>query len=705
MPNALIIVLAVALVATMVALIALLRRQPTAPALDENMLRKLFTETMNTASQREGALDHDRPGAHSAGTNDKLRTGSPSTGSPSTGSPSTGSPSPDSLSASSLGTDGPSTDRIELAGEVASPTGTDSTASGGSVGSVSSLGSADAVPAAGGQGPAHATAQDHASLHLLRQEASAAAAEIRRVAADAADSTRERSLVDAARLRTEAKAEADRTLSEAKVEADRVRAGIQSEKQRLAQEALDALSGERAELAESQQRLRNSAAGVADQQKQLSDEQERIRAERQELGRSRTAADSRENDLRTQAADLSAKGLAMDERAREIDLQVAVQQAELARISGLTVPAARAELLASQEQAVRRDAAFMIRRVEAEAEATAKTRARAIVAEAVQRVASDQTAQTVVSVVHLPADEVKGRIIGREGRNIRTFETITGVNVIIDDTPEAVLLSCFDPVRREVGRITLQMLIDDGRIHPHRIEEAFERAGDEVDALCRRAAEDAMLDVGITDLHPELVNLVGRLKYRTSYGQNVLGHLVETSHIARIMAAEMGIDPQIVARGAFLHDIGKALTHEAQGSHAIVGAELARKYGESEEIAHCIEAHHDEVLPGTVEAVLTQAADSCSGGRPGARRESLESYVQRLERIEAIASAKKGVEKVFAMQAGRELRVMVKPEIVDDLEAHLLAREVAKQIEEELTYPGQVRVTVIRESRATEIAR
>jgi len=277
--------------------------------------------------------------------------------------------------------------------------------------------------------------------------------------------------------------------------------------------------------------------------------------------------------------------------------------------------------------------------------------------------------------------------------------------VIIDDTPEAVLLSCFDPVRREIGRITLQMLIDDGRIHPHRIEEAFERAGDEVDALCRRAAEDAMLDVGITDLHPELVNLVGRLKYRTSYGQNVLGHLVETSHIAAIMAAEMGVDPKIVARGAFLHDIGKALTHEAQGSHAIVGAELARKYGESEAVAHCIEAHHDEVPPSTVEAVLTQAADSCSGGRPGARRESLESYVQRLERIEAIAGAKKGVEKVFAMQAGRELRVMVKPEIVDDLEAHVLAREVAKQIEEELTYPGQVRVTVIRESRATEIAR
>jgi ribonuclease Y len=549
------------------------------------------------------------------------------------------------------------------------------------------------------------TQDERVALNLLRQEAGSAAAEIRRVAVESAEAVRERSLVDAARLRAEARTEADKTLEIARSEAAELRAGLQSERQRLAKEAFDGLAAERTDLQEAQQRLRGTAAGLAQEQKVLAQEQERIRTERQELGRSRTAVDSREGDLRQQSADLVTRAAEMDARAQEIDQQMLAHQAEMTRISGLTIPAARAELLASQEQAVRRDAAFMIRRVESEAEATAKARAREIVSEAVQRVASDQTAQSVVSVVHLPADEVKGRIIGREGRNIRTFETITGVNVIIDDTPEAVLLSCFDPVRREVGRITLQMLIDDGRIHPHRIEEAFERAGEEVDALCRRAAEDAMLDVGISDLHPELVNLVGRLKYRTSYGQNVLGHMVETSHIARIMASEMGIDPEILARGAFLHDIGKALTHEAQGSHAIVGAELARRYGESEAVAHCIEAHHDEVSPSTVEAVLTQAADSCSGGRPGARRESLESYVQRLERIEAIASSKKGVEKVFAMQAGRELRVMVKPEVVDDLEAHLLAREVAKQIEEELTYPGQVRVTVIRESRATEIAR
>ena len=626
MPNALIVVLAVALVVALAALIVILKRQTSAPTLDENAIRRLLTETMDASAAREGVGQHALVDTKVA--------------------------------------------------ESVSP-------------------AAVVVP----------TAEDRSAMNLLRQEASAAATEIRRVAADAADSLRERSVADAARLRAEAKAEAEKTIEAARAEAESLRAGMRSERERLAQEAIDGLAAERQELQAVQEKLRGTASALADEQKALAAEQDRIRVERQELGQSRSAVDSREGDLRQQAADLAARSAELDQRSHGVDEQLAAAAAELSRISGLTIPAARAELLASQEEAVRRDAAFMIRRVESEAEATAKSRARAIVSEAVQRVASDQTAQTVVSVVHLPADEVKGRIIGREGRNIRTFETITGVNVIIDDTPEAVLLSCFDPVRREVGRITLQMLIDDGRIHPHRIEEAFERAGDEVDALCRRAAEDAMLDVGISDLHPELVNLIGRLKYRTSYGQNVLGHLVETSHIARIMAAEMGMDPKIVARGAFLHDIGKALTHEAQGSHAIVGAELARKYGESEEVAHCIEAHHDEVQPSTVEAVLTQAADSCSGGRPGARRESLESYVQRLERIEAIAGAKKGVEKVFAMQAGRELRVMVKPEVIDDLEAHVLAREVAKQIEEELTYPGQVRVTVIRESRATEIAR
>ena len=543
---------------------------------------------------------------------------------------------------------------------------------------------------------------------LLSHEAAAAAEAadtVRRTASEAADELRVRSRRDADQVRADARAEAERTIAAARAQATELRSGLESERNRITVEATAALAEDRKELQEAEQRLRAATQALADEQHALVSDRRRIGAEQGELTATKRSLQERTDALEAKAAELTATASALDEREREIAAAAAAHQAELVRISGLTTEAARTELLAGQEEAVRRDAAMMIRRIEGEAQTSAKQRARAIVAEAIQRVASDQTAQTVVAVVHLPADEVKGRIIGREGRNIRAFETVTGVNVIIDDTPEAVLLSCFDPVRREIGRITLEMLIEDGRIHPHRIEEAYERARDEVDVLCQRAAEDALLEVRITDLHPELVNLVGRLKYRTSYGQNVLGHLIETAHIARGMAAELGVDPTVVNRGAFLHDIGKALTHEAQGSHAIVGAELARKYGESDDVVHCIEAHHDEVAPYTVEAVLTQAADSCSGGRPGARRESLESYVQRMERIEAIASAKRGVEKVFAMQAGRELRVMVKPEIVDDIEAHLIAREVAKQIEEELTYPGQVRVTVIRESRATEIAR
>jgi ribonuclease Y len=300
---------------------------------------------------------------------------------------------------------------------------------------------------------------------------------------------------------------------------------------------------------------------------------------------------------------------------------------------------------------------------------------------------------------------MKGRIIGREGRNIRAFEAVTGVNLIIDDTPEAVLLSCFDPVRREVARIALESLVLDGRIHPQRIEEAHERAKSEVDQLCVRAGEDALVELGITDMHPELVALLGRLRYRTSYGQNVLKHLVESARIAGMMASELRLDRHLLKRCALLHDIGKALTHEVEGSHALIGAEIARRYGEVDDVVHAIEAHHGEVEMRTVEAVLTQAADAISGGRPGARRESLEAYVKRLERLEQIATAHDGIERVFAMQAGRELRVMVLPDQVDDIQAQVLARDIAKQVEEELTYPGQIRVTVVRESRAIETAR
>jgi ribonuclease Y len=377
----------------------------------------------------------------------------------------------------------------------------------------------------------------------------------------------------------------------------------------------------------------------------------------------------------------------------------------LEAVAGLTAEDAHAALVGSIEHDARRSGALLARDIERAAEQEAGARATRILATVIQRLAAEQTSESVVSVVQLPTDDMKGRIIGREGRNIRSFEQITGVNLVIDDTPAAVLLSCFDPIRREVARVTLEELISDGRIHPSRIEEVHERSALEVDRLCVRAGEDAALEMGITDLHPHLVATLGRLRYRTSYGQNVLAHLVESGHAAGLLADELGVDRVACVRGAFLHDIGKALTHEVEGSHALVGADLARTYGEHEDVVHAIEAHHNEVEPRTVEAVLTQAADAISGGRPGARRESLEAYAERLHRLEEIALAKPGVEKVFAMQAGRDVRVMVAPDVVDDIEAQLLARDIAKQFEEELTYPGQIKVTVIRESRATETAR
>jgi ribonucrease Y len=402
---------------------------------------------------------------------------------------------------------------------------------------------------------------------------------------------------------------------------------------------------------------------------------------------------------------LAARKQDLDRRATELDQKEVEHETELQRIAGLTAEAAKAELVTAIEGQAKREAALIVRDIENEAKIEGEKRARKIVTLAIQRVATEQTSESVVSVLHLPGDEMKGRIIGREGRNIRAFESVTGVNLIIDDTPEAVLLSCFDPVRREIARLTLDRLIADGRIHPQRIEDAYEQGKAEIEQLCRRAGEDALVELGITDMHPELVDLLGRLRYRTSYGQNVLRHLVESAHIAGMMASELRIDPLLLRRCTVLHDIGKALTHEVEGSHALIGAEIARRYGEPDDVVHAIEAHHNEVEVRTVEAVLTQAADAISGGRPGARRESLEMYVKRLERLEQIAGGHEGVEKVFAMQAGREIRVMVKPERIDDIQAQVIARDIAKQVEEELTYPGQIRITVVRESRATEFAR
>ncbi|GGQ57381.1 ribonuclease Y [Couchioplanes azureus] len=498
---------------------------------------------------------------------------------------------------------------------------------------------------------------------------------------------------------TAARAEARRVLESAHEEADTIleHAHRQAESDAEQVRAAARRSGER-EVALLNTTAKEHAAEVERRAARI-DERERLHAEEVER------LVERERRLAAMDSDLTAREAALGEREAAIADAEEQRRRELERIANLTAEQARAELIETIEGQAKREAAILVRDIETDAKRTADTRARHIVVDAIQRIASEQTAESVVSVLHLPSDEMKGRIIGREGRNIRAFESTTGVNLIIDDTPEAVLLSCFDPVRREVGRLTLEKLVLDGRIHPHRIEEVFESAKNEVDRLCERAAEEALVDVGITDIHPELATLLGRLRYRTSYGQNVLKHLVETAHIAGIMAAELGLDVPTMKRSAFLHDIGKALTHEVEGSHALIGADLARKYGESEDVVHAIEAHHNEVPPQTVEAVLTQAADACSGGRPGARRESLEAYVKRLERIEEIAGGKTGVDKVFAMQAGREIRVMVRPEDVDDIAAAVLARDVAKQIEEELTYPGQIRVTVVRESRVTELAR
>jgi len=425
----------------------------------------------------------------------------------------------------------------------------------------------------------------------------------------------------------------------------------------------------------------------------------------------RRGADTRE-DIERRERRLTEREARLDTEVRELYGRAAElttleeeRRTTLERIAGLTAEQARDALIAEIEGDAKRRAVLSVREIERAAQEDGDARARRILATVIQRLASEQTTESVVCVVHLPGEDMKGRIIGREGRNIRAFEHTTGVNLIIDDTPEAVLLSCFDPVRREVGRLTLEALVADGRIHPSRIEEMYERATGEVEESCRRAGEDAVVEFGITDLHPELVLTLGRLRYRTSYGQNVLRHLTESAHIAGMIADELGLDRDICRRAALLHDVGKALTHEVEGSHAIVGADLARRLGECDDVVHAIEAHHNEVEPRTVEAVVTQAADAISGGRPGARRESLETYVTRLQRLEEIAREKNGVDKVYAMQAGRDVRVMVCPDVVDDIQAQVLARDIAKQIEEELTYPGQIRVTVVRESRATEVAR
>ncbi|QXJ25029.1 ribonuclease Y [Actinomadura graeca] len=492
----------------------------------------------------------------------------------------------------------------------------------------------------------------------------------------AAEMARAHSEADEARARAERDAQA--VLEKAEGQARRIAAETRAELEEEGRALREDLRTLREDLERRESRL-------AEREQRLDGEFRRLEEWSGRLAEGKRALEGRKQEL--------AK---VEEERRQV----------LERAAGLTAEQAKGELVTAIENQAKREAIPITREIENSARAEGEKRARKIVTLAIQRVASEQTAESVVSVLHLPSDEMKGRIIGREGRNIRAFETTTGVNLIIDDTPEAVLLSCFDPVRREVGRLTLEKLVLDGRIHPQRIEEIYERSKSDVEQLCVRAGEDALVEVGIADMHPELIALLGQLRYRTSYGQNVLKHLIESAHIAGIMASELRLPVDVAKRCTLLHDIGKALTHEVEGSHALIGAEIARRYGEDEDVVHAIEAHHNEVEVRTVEAVLTQAADAVSGSRPGARRESLEAYVKRLERLEEIARDRhEGVEKVFAMQAGREIRVMVKPDSVDDIQAQVIARDIAKQVEDELTYPGQIRVTVVRESRAIEFAR
>ena len=439
---------------------------------------------------------------------------------------------------------------------------------------------------------------------------------------------------------------------------------------------------------------------------------EDLRTRREETKRIEGRLAQREETLERKLTDAERRVEELDDRDKKLQLvrqqlEHAADQhrAKLEKIAQMTATEAKDTLMGQVVDQAKRDAMSTVREIEQHAREEGEERARKIVTIAIQRVASEQTAESTVSVFSLPSEDMKGRIIGREGRNIRAFEAATGVNLIIDDTPEAVVLSCFDPVRRETARMTLEKLVQDGRIHPARIEEMHERSTREIEEQIKRAGEEAMMDVGITDIHPEMVKLLGRLQYRTSYGQNVLKHLIESAHIAAAIAAELGIDPVIPKRGAFLHDIGKAVTHEVEGSHAIIGAEIARRLRESPEVVHCIESHHGEVEQRTIEAVLAQIADGISGGRPGARRESLETYVKRLERLEEICTSYTGVEKTYAMQAGREVRVMVKPTEIDDVQAQVMARDIAKQVEEELQYPGQIKITVVRETRSVEYAK
>ena len=411
------------------------------------------------------------------------------------------------------------------------------------------------------------------------------------------------------------------------------------------------------------------------------------------------------NLLEKKERELERKNLKLDEKSNEIEEVLNKQMEELQRISGLTKEEAKTYLLSELEKELTLEKANVIKDFEQRTKEKSEKSAKEIISYAIQKCAADHTSETTVSIVELPSDEMKGRIIGREGRNIKTLETLTGIDLIIDDTPEAVVISGFDPLRREVAKIALEKLIDDGRIHPAKIEEMVEKAKEQLETTIREEGERAILETGVVGLHPDIVKLIGKLKYRTSYGQNVLNHSIEVSNLARIMAEELGLDARLARRAGLLHDIGKALDHDMEGTHVEIGVDILKKYKENEMVINAVQAHHGDVEPKTMEAVLVQAADAISASRPGARRETLETYIKRLEQLEKIADSFDGVEKSFAIQAGREIRIIVKPDKINDAQMTLMARDIAKKVEDEMEYPGQIKVNIIRETRVVEYAK